>query len=327
MIPYIFVTRKIPEKGVSILKKFAEVEIYDGDIPPPKSLIIEKVKVADALLSLLTDPIDEEVLKAGEKLKVVSNYAVGYDNIDIETATKLGIMVTNTPGILTEATAELTWSLILAITRRVIEADRYVREGKFKGWSPTLFLGTELKGKTLGIIGLGRIGQAVARKAKAFSMKVIYTDRERNKKVEVEIGAQPVSIDTILRESDILSLHVPLTPETYHLIGEYELRKMKSTAYLINTSRGAVVDEKALIKALKNRWIAGCGLDVYEEEPKIPEDLKKMENVILLPHLGSATQETRERMAIVAAKNIEAALLGQIPENLVNPEVLIGKTN
>jgi glyoxylate reductase len=322
MLPFIYVTRRIPSKGIEILKRIGKVEIYEGETPPPKDLIVEKVKGADALLSLLTDPIDEDVLRSAEKLKVVSNYAVGYDNIDVETATKLGIMVTNTPGILTEATAELTWALIFAVTRKIVQADRYVREGKFKGWSPTLFLGTELCGKTLGVLGFGRIGQAVAKKASAFSMKVIYTDRRRKEEGEGETGAQFVSLPELLTESDILTIHVPLTRETHHLIGEEELKKMKPSAYLINTSRGPVVDERALIKALKDNWIAGCGLDVYEWEPFVPDELKEMENVILLPHIGSATVETRELMAITAAKNIESALKGEIPTHLVNPEVL-----
>ena len=319
----VFVTREIPKIGLELLEKAGfEINLRGNELPPTKDELVEGVKDADALLCLLTDKISRDVLEVGKNLKIVSNYAVGYDNIDVDAATELGIIVTNTPGVLTDATAELAWALLFAVARRIVEADKFTRAGKFKGWHPTLLLGFELKGKTLGIIGAGRIGTAMALKSKGFKMKVLYFSRHRNERLERELGAKMVSLDELLKESDFVSLHVPLTSETFHLIGERELNLMKPTAILINTSRGAVVDEQALIKALQNRRIAGAGLDVFENEPEVPDELKKLENVVITPHIGSATHNARESMALMAAQAIVDVLNGRIPQNVVNPEVL-----
>ncbi len=320
----VFVTRKILEEGLNMLREKFDVEVSDYDGVIPRKMLLEKVKGVDAILSLLTDTIDAEVMDAaGSNLKVIANYAVGYNNIDVEEATKRGIMVTNTPGVLTETTADLAWALMMAIARRIVEADRFVREGRFRGWEPMLLLGTDVHGATLGIVGFGRIGQAMARRALGFNMKVLYYDNARvPEQVEKELKATYVDLPTLLRESDFVSLHVPLTKETHHLIGEKELRMMKKGAYLINTARGPVVDEKALVKALKEGWIKGAALDVFENEPEVEPELLKLENVVLAPHIASASYATRSRMSIMAAENIIKALSGEIPPNLVNPEVL-----
>ncbi|MGC8842726.1 MAG: 2-hydroxyacid dehydrogenase, partial [bacterium] len=250
---------------------------------------------------------------------------VGYDNIDVKEATRRKIMVTNTPGVLTETTADLTFALILATARRLVEADKFTRSGKWKSWGPMLFLGRDVYGATLGIIGMGRIGQAVARRAKGFNMKIIYYSRRRNEEAEKELGAEYRELHSLLKEADIITIHTPLTEETYHLIGEKELSLMKPSAILINTARGAVVDQRALFKALKEKRIFGAGLDVYEKEPIDADDpLLELDNVVVLPHIGSATVETRGRMARMAAENLLAGLRGEIPQNLVNPEVLQG---
>ena len=315
----IFITRRLPEEGLKMLEGH-EVEIYEGDAPPSKEEIIEGVKDKDALICLLTDKIDSEVMDASPSLKIIANYAVGYDNIDVSEATKRGIFVTNTPGVLTETVADLAWALIMAIARRIVEGDKFMREGKFKGWAPMLLLGSDVHGKTLGIIGAGRIGQAVARRAKGFNMRILYYSRRRKEDFEKECDAEYVDLKTLLRESDFISLHTPLTPETYHMIGENELKMMKSSAYLINTGRGKCVDEKALVKALKEGWIRGAALDVFENEPEIEPELKELDNVVLTPHIGSASYETRSRMAVMVAENVLAALKGKMPPNCINPE-------
>ena len=322
MKPKVVVTREIPEEGLKRLRTQCEVWVSPSPTAPTEEELIAWVRDADALLCLLSDPVTERVLEAGKHLKIVANYAVGYDNIDVAAATARGIMVTNTPGVLTTATAELAVALIFAVARRVVEADRFTREGKFVGWHPRLFLGVELEGKTLGILGAGRIGQAVARKMHGIGMNILYHSRKPKPELEAQTGARFVNLPTLLEESDVLSIHVPLTPETRGMIGERELRRMKPTAILINTARGAVVDEQALIRALQERWIWGAGLDVYAQEPKVPDALKALPNVVLLPHIGSATQEARTKMAVMAAENILAALSGKRPPNLVNPEVL-----
>ena len=320
----IFVTRKIPESGINLLKKYHQVKIYPKDKVISKKDLIKGVKWCDALLCLLTDKIDSKVMDANPDLKVISNYAVGVDNIDIKAATKRNIPVTNTPGVLTDAVAEHTFALIISIARRIPESDRFTRTGKYKGWEPMLMLGMELKGKTLGIIGLGRIGSGVAeRTAKGMGMNVLYNDVKRNPKFERKYKAKYASLNTLLKKADIVSLHVPLLPSTRHLISAKQLRMMKKTAYLINTSRGPVVDEKALVKALKRKEIAGAGLDVYESEPKLAAGLAKLDNVVLTPHIASGTIETREAMSELAAKNILAVLNGKKPLNLVNKEVKI----
>ncbi|MDK2373201.1 MAG: glyoxylate reductase [Candidatus Korarchaeota archaeon] len=324
MRPKVFVTREIPERGLSKIREHFEVDLWTDEAPPPKGVIIERVRDVDALVSLLTDPVDAEVFDAAPKLRIVSQYAVGYDNIDVEEATKRGIYVTNTPGVLTETVADFTFALMLAVARRVVEADRYVREGRWKvAWHPLMMLGSDVYGRTLGIVGMGRIGSAVARRAKGFGMRILYYDSVRREDLEKELGAEFVDLNRLLEESDYVSLHVPLTPETYHLIGEEQLRKMKPTAFLINTARGKVVDQKALYKALKEGWIAGAGLDVFEQEPISPDDpLLKLDNVVLAPHAASASHETRSRMAEMVAENLIAFLNGKVPPNLVNKEVV-----
>jgi glyoxylate reductase len=320
----VFVTRKILEEGLNMLRERYDVEVSDYDGVIPREMLLKKVKGADALVSLLTDNIDAEVMDAaGPNLKIIANYAVGYNNIDVEEATKRGIMVTNTPGVLTETTADFAWTLLMAIARRIVEADKFVREGKFRGWEPMLLLGTDVFGATLGIVGFGRIGQAMARRALGFNMRVLYYDNSRvDEQIEKELKAAFVDLPTLLKESDFVTLHVPLTKQTHHLIGEKELKMMKKDAYLINTARGPVVDEKALVKALKEGWIKGAALDVFENEPEIEPELLKLDNVVLAPHIASASYATRSKMSVMVAENIIKALNGEVPPNLVNPEVL-----
>ncbi len=314
----VFVTYKIPEKGLEILKNKYELFVHDKDEFLTKEELLELVRDKDAVITQLRDPIDKEFIDAGKNLKIIANYAVGYNNIDVEYATQKGIYVTHTPGVLTEATADLAWALILAIVRRVVEGDKFTREGRFVGWKPSLLLGHDLYGKTLGIIGMGRIGQAVARRALGFGMKIIYHNRHRlPKEIEDRYNTRYVSLEELLRESDVVSIHTPGTPQTYHLIDKDRLELMKPTSYLINTGRGSVIDEKALIEALKERRIQGAGLDVYEYEPKLTEGLSSLENVVLLPHIGSATVETRERMSVMVCENVDIALSGKRPPNLV----------
>ncbi len=320
----VFVTRRLFDEAISLIEEHADVEVYDSEEEPaPYDLILEKVRDIDGLLCLLTDKIDARVIEAGERLKVISNYAVGYDNIDVEAATKRGIYVTNTPGVLTETTADLAWAILMAIARRVVEADKYVRAGRWiHAWGPKMMLGSDVHGKTLGIVGLGRIGSAVARRAKGFNMRVIYYDVVRREDLEGKMGLEYKPLEELLREADYITLHVPLTKDTYHLIGERELNMMKPTAYLINTSRGAVVDQRALYRALKERRIAGAALDVFEKEPIDQDDpLLELDNVVLTPHIGSASVETRKKMAMMATENLVSVLRGVEPPNLVNPEV------
>jgi len=317
----VFVTRKIPEEGLKLLKKYCEVYVNPYDRILTKDEIIFNLKDRDGLLCLLTDKIDRDVIYSNPRLKAISNYAAGYDNIDIKAATERKIPVTNTPDVLTETTAELAWALLFAVARRIVEGDRFTRDGKFRGWAPLLMLGQDISGKTLGIIGAGRIGTAFALKSKGFNMEVLYVSRRRNEILEKELNAKKVDLHTLLKNADFISLHVPLTSETRHLIGEKELRMMKRNAILVNTSRGAVIDEKALVKALKERWIFGAGLDVYENEPEINRELTKLDNVVLEPHIGSATLETRTRMAVMAAENLIISLEGKKSKNCVNPEV------
>jgi glyoxylate reductase len=273
-----------------------------------KGSLLHAARRSTALVTLLTDRVDGRVLEAGKDLRIVANVAVGVDNIDVEAATRLGILVTNTPGVLTESTADLTWALILAVTRRVVEGDRYLREGRYRGWDFDLLRGMELRGRTLGIVGAGRIGRAVARRARGFGMKILEHSRSRG-----------VSLARLLKSSDIVSIHVPMNPSTRHLIGARELRQMKRSAILINTARGPIVDEKALVSALRAGRIGGAGLDVYEREPAVETGLLKMKNVVLLPHLGSATDDSRRAMLDTACRNVKAALSGRRPPNLVNP--------
>jgi len=319
----VLVTREIPSVGIALLKNACQkVEVHQNARALSKKELMEKIRTQDGLLCVITDEIDAQVLEAGRRLKVVSNFGAGFNNIDVQKATELGILVTNTPDVLTDATADLAWALLLATARRVVEGDRFVREGRFKGWHPLLLLGTDFSGKTLGIVGAGRIGTAMALRSKGFGMKIVYVHPRRNEILETELSARWVNLETLLRISDFVSLHVPLTPKTQHLIGAKELAMMKPTAYLINTSRGPVVDEKALVQALQTGQIAGAGLDVYENEPEVEPALLEMKNVVLTPHLGSATEETRNRMAVLSAENLLAGLRGEIPQYVVNREVL-----
>ena len=323
--PRVLVTRRIPEVGLQLLERFCDLKVRGSKLPPSKGELISLVGEVDGILCLLTDRIDEEVVRAGRRLRVISSYSVGFDHIDVEAATRMGIYVTNTPGVLTDATADHAWALLMAAARRVVEADSYVRSGGWtEGWSPTLFLGESVWGKTIGLIGFGRIGIAVARRARGFHMGILYYRRERAPAgLEEELSAEYKPLEDLLREADFVSLHVPLTDRTWHLIDEDKLRLMKPTAILVNTSRGSVVDQRALIKALKERWIAGAGLDVFEEEPIRPGDpLLRLKNVVLTPHIGSATRETRNKMAVMAAENLISVLKGEEPDHLVNPEVM-----
>ena len=306
----IFVTRQIPEIGINLLKeKGHEVSIGpEGKIS--KGELLEGVKEVDAILSVLTEKIDGEIMDAaGEQLKIIANYAVGYNNINIAEAKKRNIIVTNTPGVLTDTVADHAVAMIFAIARRIVEADKYTRAGKYKVWGPKLFLGAEITGKTLGIIGFGRIGSAVAlRMAKGFDMKIIYYDVHRNEKLEKKYGFIYREIDDLLEKADFISLHTALTEETKHLINADRLKLMKQNACLVNTSRGPIVDEMALIKALKEKKIAGAALDVFEEEPELMPGLIDLDNIILTPHIASGTKGTRDKMAEIAANNIIAVL-------------------
>ncbi len=319
----IYVTQPIPSAGLEVLRcAYPNFQMNPEERVLSRAELLEKIKGCDAILSLLTDKIDGEALDtAGSQLKVVANMAVGYDNIDLAAVTARGVMATNTPGVLTDATADHAWALLFSVARRIPESEKFLRAGKFKSWGPLLFLGGDITGRTLGIIGAGRIGHAVAMKSRGFNMRVLYADEVPNTKLEQEIGARQVSVEELLRESDFVSVHVPLLPSTKHLINTQSLRLMKKTAYLINTSRGPVVDEAALAQALKSGVIAGAALDVFENEPLVHPELLKLDNIVLTPHTASATIETRSKMATMAAENLIAALAGQKPANLVNVEV------
>jgi glyoxylate reductase len=317
----VFITQPIPDSGPKLVRAVADrvvVNPHDGPLAP--EALREAVKGFDAVLCLLTDRVDEPVLEAARGCRVFGNMAVGFNNIDVHAATRLGIMVTNTPGVLTDATADLTWALVLGIARRVAEGDAEMRAGRYKAWGPFYMLGGDVTGATLGLIGPGRIACAVAERAKGFRMRILYHGRRKSPEME-ELGGREVSFDELLRESDFVSVHVPLTPETHHLIDAEALAKMKKTAYLINTSRGPVVHEAALVQTLQAGKIAGAALDVYEHEPAMAEGLSQCPNALLLPHLGSATHATRAAMSRIAGENVVAVLEGRRPPNLVNPEV------
>ncbi len=314
----VFLTRKIPKDPLEELQKICDLEFNKLDRNLTQDEIIKQAKDCDVLFCLLSDKIDKRVIDALPNLKGIVNYAVGYNNIDIEYATEKNIAVTNTPGVLTETTADLAWALIFSIARRVVEADKFTRSGKFVGWAPELLLGGDIFGKTLGIIGAGRIGKAVAKRASGFGMKVIYTSR--SSKISQE-NCERVELDFLLENSDFVSLHVPLTNETKHLITKREFEIMKPTAYLINTARGAVVKESDLLDALRTKQIAGAGLDVYEKEPRLIEGLTELSNVVLLPHVGSGTLETRSAMGFICVRNIQAILDGELPPDLVNKDL------
>lgn len=329
----VFVTRRIRDAGLGMLEDGgADVEVWPGpeDAGPSREEILAGVADADVLLSLLTETIDREVLEANSSLRGVAQFAVGYNNIDVEAATDLGIPVSNTPGVLTETTADLTWALLLGAARRIPQGDRYMRAGKYKLWGPNLLLGDDVsKGgdgrrKVLGIIGFGRIGSAVARRALGFDMRVLAHDPYARDEIESDEHARWAELDDLLTESDFISIHALLTDETHHLIGARELEMMKPTAYLINAARGPIVDETALVEALREGRIAGAGLDVFENEPEMAPGLADLDDVVVLPHLGSASRATRDKMATMAAENALAMLAGERAPNCVNAQVYDG---
>ena len=326
----VYLTRTIPEPALSILSKECDIVVNKKPSPPTKKEIITNIRNMDAILCTLSDRIDGEVMDAaGSNLKVISSYSTGYDHIDIEEANRRGIYVTFTSDILAEATADLTFALILSIARRVVEADKFVRKKQWKfGWMPNLFLGSDINGMTLGIFGLGSIGAAVARRATGFNMKILYYKRNRVAHQLNHPIANYVDINSLLKESDFLSIHATLNKDSFHFFNEVNFRKMKKTAFLINTSRGQIIYERDLIKALKNKWISGAALDVYEKEPiSFSNPLLRMQNVIILPHIGSATYQVRSKMARVAAENLLNVLKGIEPLYVVNPHLKKKRTN
>ena len=310
--PTVVVTRALPRDAIDVLANACEVDVNASDTPYSPERLLEHARDAEALVTLLTDRVDDALLAHCPRLKVVANVAVGYDNIDVAAATRRGIVVTNTPGVLTDATADFAWALLLAIVRRVVEADAYVRAGRFTEWKMMEFHGGDLAGRTLGIAGFGRIGQAVARRGRGFGMNVLYTNTRRaSAALEDELGARAVDKATLLASSDVLSLHLPLTAATRHFVGAAEFATMKSDAYLINTARGPIVDEAALVDALRSGAIRGAGLDVFEREPAVHPALFEMDNVVLAPHIGSATRTARARMTELAVENLLAGLEGR----------------
>jgi len=322
--PKVYVTRELPERGLKIIRESFDAEVWPEYSPPPKDVIVKKVANIDALVTLLSDKIDAQVFDAAPKLKIVAQIAVGFDNIDLKEANKRGIYVTNTPGVLTETTADFAWALLMAVARRVVEADRYIRNGEWRtSWHPNMLVGRDVYGATIGVVGAGRIGSAVAKRAKGFNMRILYYNPSARQALEKELGAKHVSLDTLLKESDFVSVHVPLTKATHHMISSEQLELMKKTAYLINNSRGPVIDEEALYKALREKRIAGAAVDVFEQEPTSRHNpLLKLDNVVVTPHISSASQETRSRMAEWAAENLTTFFKGRTPPNLVNQEVL-----
>lgn len=322
----VYISQRIFKEGLDILSGEGIEYEMNGGVRLSKEELIKRVASVDGLICLLSDGIDSEVITSNSNLKLVANVAVGYDNIDVDVATKQRVMVTNTPGVLTETTADLAFALLLGVARRLVEADKFTRAGRYEGWELIQpHLGVDIYGKTLGVIGMGRIGVAVARRAsKGFDMKILYCDERGNEEAEKELGAELVEFDKLLEQSDFISIHTPLTEKTRYMFSTEQFKRMKKNACLINTARGPVVDEGALAKALKNGDIKGAGLDVYEEEPKIHPGLVELDNVLLLPHIASASVETRTTMTIMAAKNMVAGLSCKEPPNLVNKEVLKG---
>lgn len=308
----IFITREIPEAGLTLLKKSGfEVIVYNKDNPIPRKEFLNQLKDCDGLISLLTEKIDKEAIDKMKKCKVIANYAVGFNNIDIDYAKSKGIIVTNTPDVLTDSTSDLAMTLVLACARRILEAEKLVRDKKFKGWKPKLFLGMELRDKYFGILGAGRIGSAVAKRAHAFGCKILYFSDIQNSEIEKKLGAKRESLNSLLKKSDIISVHLPLNKKTYNLLNETNLHLLKKSAILINTARGEIVDEKFLIVMLKENKIFAAGLDVYENEPKLNKEFYSLKNIILLPHIGSGTTEARDKMSLLAAKNVIAVLSGK----------------
>ena len=320
--PKVFVARIIPDKGLDLVRDFCEVDLWANELPPNRAEMLQHVQGVDGILSLLTDRIDGEVMDAaGRSLKVISNHAVGFDNVDVNAATARSIPVGNTPEVLTDATADFAFTLLMSAGRRVLEADRYIRDGKWKTWGPMLLLGSDMRDATLGLVGFGRIGKAMARRAMGFDMRVIYYD-PNEKEAHPELHATRVDFETLLAQADFISLHTPLNPDTRHLIDSEALSKMKSSAVLVNTSRGPVVDMDALYEALKEKRIFAAGLDVTDPEP-LPADHKllTLDNVTIMPHIASASKQTRDKMSWMAAQNLIAGLKGEQLPNCVNPQV------
>lgn len=323
MSPKILVTRHVYPEAIIFLSEHGEIEYNDSSVGLPADRLLEAVADKQAIVSQLTDPIDSRVIHGAPELDVIANVAVGFDNVDVAAATERGIVVTNTPGVLTETTADFAFALLMAAARRITEAERFLRAGHWDQWEIDLFSGHDIHHHTLGILGLGRIGRSVARRARGFEMRVIYHDAVRaSEEEERELGIEFVDKETLFRESDFVSIHVPLNDQTRHCVGGAELSLMKPNAILVNTSRGPVVDEKALTEALAQRRIAGAGLDVFEDEPSVTRELLALENVVLAPHIASASVKTRTRMCMMAAENAVAVLNKQRPPNPVNPEVL-----
>lgn len=319
--PHVLVTRILPPAVMRRLCEFFQLDVnhYHRSLTPRE--LRQRAAKAEGILCLLTDRIDQSVLAASDRLRIVANYAVGYNNIDLDAARRRRVAVTNTPGVLTETTADLAFGLILAAARRIVEGDRMVRKGAFRGWEPTLLLGKDIHHQVMGIIGLGRIGRAVARRALGFNMKIIYYEPVRlSREIEKKYQAQYRTLPKLLKESDIISVHLPLTAATHHLLARREFRMMKPGCVLVNTSRGPVIDERALVMALRNRWIAAAGLDVFEYEPRLAAGLSRLPNVVLAPHIGSASLETRTAMGMICLRNLHAVLIeNRRPPNLVNP--------
>lgn len=320
--PKVFVTRRLPQPAMDRIAEVCDADVWEEEMPPPREVILDRVRGCDGILCLLTDRIDAEVMDASDSLRVISNYAVGYDNIDIDAAAERRIQVGNTPGVLTETTADLAFALLMAAARRIVEADRFTREGRWKTWSPLLLCGTDVHHSTLGIVGLGRIGIEMTKRARGFDMQVQYADADPNEEAEMKLGLCRVDLDTLLASSDFVSLHVPLTDSTRHLVGERELSLMKPTAVLVNTARGPVVDERALYEALRDRRIAAAGLDVFEQEPAPADNpLFSLDNVVVAPHIGSASVATRLKMALMAAENLIAGALCRDLPHRADPRV------
>ena len=322
--PRVFVTRIIPEEGLEMVLNSTDAEVWQGVLPPPYEVLIEKIASVDGLLCLLTDRIDRDLINsAGGSLKVISQMAVGYDNIDIQAATERGIPIGNTPGVLTDATADFAWALLMAAARRVVEADKFTRDGYWKTWGPTMLMGPDIAGATLGIVGLGRIGQAVLQRAQGFQMRTIYHDIQRRPDIEETMGVEFASFNRLLQESDFVSIHTVLSDDTHHLFGEKQFDLMKPSGILINTARGPIVDPIALYSALHEGKIAYAALDVTESEPILPDDpLLELKNIIITPHIASASKYARTMMATMAAENLIAGLKGEDLPHCVNPEVV-----
>ena len=321
MKPKVYVTRMVPQAGIDLLKKECEVEVNPEDRPLTREELLHEIKGKDGVLCLLTDRIDAEVYDTVPEIKGFANYAVGYDNIDVEEATRRGIPIANTPDVLTDATAEMAWALLFAVSRRVVESDSHMRSGQWRGWGPLQFLGGDISGKTLGIVGAGRIGTAMALKSSGFNMEVLYYDAQSNTKLESSLNARRVELSELLAKSDFVSVHTPLLQETRHLFTLDTFKQMKPTAYLINTSRGPVIKEADLYTALQEEYIAGAGLDVYENEPELAPGMEQLKNIVITPHTASATVGARTDMATKAAANLLAMVKSQKAPDCVNPEV------